>query len=153
MLPTFHVGQAILTTYTALLSYTSIVKLNKYEELSEKAAGYSNTAEHQLHKTRTTMASGALATLCSLLSSAALIVISPETDRRQMLLISMVNTAATAFAYVHISNFWRVKAKIPMVTDFNDAINTSNAMRTSLLYLAMTWGIADVIYGYLNTAA
>jgi hypothetical protein len=40
-----------------------------------------------------------------------------------------------------------------MVTDFNDAINTSNAMRTSLLYLAVTWGIADIVYGYLSIAS
>lgn len=99
----FHVGQAILTTYTALLSYTSIVKLNKYEDMSEKAASYSNTAAHQLHKTRTTMTSGALATLCSLISSVALVVAHPITDRRQLFLIGVVNTAACSFAHVHIT--------------------------------------------------
>lgn len=103
LLSFFHVGQAALTTYLGLLSATSIVKLNKYEEMSEKAAGYSNTAEHQLYKTRTTMASGALSTFCSLLSSVALGVANATTDRRQLFLISMVNTAACAFAYVHIT--------------------------------------------------
>lgn len=102
VLPPLHVGQAILASYTALLSYTSIVKLNTYEEMSEKAASYSNTAEHQLHKTRTTMTSGALATLSSLLSPIALIVILPKTEPRQLLLISVLNTAATAFASIHI---------------------------------------------------
>lgn len=101
-IPAYHVGQAILTSYTALLSYTSIVKLRKYEEKTEKAAGYSNTVEHQLHKTQTTMTSGALATLCSLLSSVALVAASPKTDPRQSFLISMVSTGATAFAYVHV---------------------------------------------------
>jgi len=102
VLPAFHIGQTILGTYTALLSYTSIMKLQKYEEMSEKAASYSNTAEHQLHKTRTTMTSGALSTLCSLLSSITLIAVSPSTDRRHLVLISMVNVAATTFAYFHI---------------------------------------------------
>lgn len=102
VLPAFHVGQAILASYTTLLSYTSIVKLNTYEEMSEKAASYSNTAEHQLHKTRTTMTSGALATLSSLLSPIALIVVFPKTEPRQLFLISMFNTAATAFAFSHI---------------------------------------------------
>lgn len=112
ILPAFHVGQAILTSYTALLSYTSIVKLNKYEEMSEKAASYSNTAEHQLHKTRTTMTSGALATLCSLLSSVASVVVSPSNDRRQLFLLSMVSTGACAFAHVHIRS---VGLHLPLV--------------------------------------
>jgi hypothetical protein len=102
MLPAFHVGQAILASYTALLSYTSIVKLQKYEEMSKKVASYSNTAEHQLHKTRTTMTSGALSTLCSLLSCVALAIVSPRNDRRQLFLLSVVNTVACAFAHVHI---------------------------------------------------
>jgi hypothetical protein len=102
ILPAFHVGQAILASYSALLSYTSIVKLQKYEEMSKKVASYSNTAEHQLHKTRTTMTSGALSTLCSLLSSIALAIVSPRNDRRQLFLLSVVNTAACAFAHVHI---------------------------------------------------
>ena len=56
----FHAVQACLSAYTGLLSYTAIVKLQKYEERAEQAADYSNTAGHQLHKTRTTQASGAL---------------------------------------------------------------------------------------------
>ena len=102
ILPAFHGGQAILTSYTTLLAYTSIVKLQKYEKMSQKAASYSNTAEHQLHKTRTTMTSGALSTLCSLLSSVALAIVSPRNDRRQLFLLSVVNTAACAFAHVHV---------------------------------------------------
>lgn len=39
-----------------------------------------------------------------------------------------------------------------MVTDFNDAINTSNQMRTMLLYLAGTWVVADIVYGFQSIA-
>ena len=102
LLQAFHLGQAMLASYTALLSYTSILKLNTYEKMSEKAAGYSNTAEHQLHKTRTTMASGALAIFCSLVSPIAFLVILPKTEPRQLFFISVVNTAATIFAQIHI---------------------------------------------------
>lgn len=55
------VPQACLSAYTIYLSSIIIPKLRQYEEKSEKAAQYSSTAERQLHKTRTTQTSGALA--------------------------------------------------------------------------------------------
>lgn len=55
-----HIGQSLVSLYGLAVSYFSITNLQKYEEQSEKAAKYSGTAEHQLHKTRTTQASGAL---------------------------------------------------------------------------------------------
>ena len=58
---TLHIPQALLSAYGLYLSYTSIKKLQQYEEKSEKAAKWSNTAAEQLHKTRTTQASGAFA--------------------------------------------------------------------------------------------
>jgi hypothetical protein len=56
-----HALQAAFSGYTLYLSSIAIRHLQKYEETSKKAAKYSNTAEHELHKTRTTQASGALA--------------------------------------------------------------------------------------------
>jgi hypothetical protein len=56
-----HALQAAFSGYTLYLSSIAIRHLQKYEETSKKAAKYSNIAEHQLHKTRTTQASGALA--------------------------------------------------------------------------------------------
>jgi len=58
-----HALQAAFSAYTLSLSSISIRNLQKYEETSKKAAKYSNIAEHQLHKTRTTQASGALAVI------------------------------------------------------------------------------------------
>jgi len=55
-----HLAQSLLSLYGLATSYISITKLQKYEKQSEKAAKWSNTAAHQLHKTRTTQASGAL---------------------------------------------------------------------------------------------
>lgn len=54
-----HVPQALLSVYGLYLSYNSIRNLQQYEEKSEKAAKWSNTAAKQLHKTRTTQASAA----------------------------------------------------------------------------------------------
>ena len=51
---------ASFSAYTLYLSSIAIQNLQKYEETSKKAAKYSNTAEQQLHKTRTTQASGVL---------------------------------------------------------------------------------------------
>ena len=58
---TYHLAQACLCSYTGYLSYTAIQKLLLYEERTEQAAQYSHTAADQLHKTRTTQASGAVA--------------------------------------------------------------------------------------------
>jgi hypothetical protein len=59
-LPLLHVPQACLSAYIIYLSSVVVPKLQRYEEKSEKAAEYSNFAEQQLHKTRTTQTSGAL---------------------------------------------------------------------------------------------
>jgi len=55
-----HVPQACLSAYSIYLSSITIPKLRRYEEKAEKAAQYSNVAEHQLHKTITTQTSGVL---------------------------------------------------------------------------------------------
>jgi hypothetical protein len=53
-------GQIALSLWAGKYSYIAISHLQKYEDTSKKAAQYSGTAEHELHKTRTTEASGAL---------------------------------------------------------------------------------------------
>lgn len=56
-----HVCQVVLSTWGGYQSYIAVVNLQKYEETSEKLAKWSNEAARQLHKTRTTQTSGALA--------------------------------------------------------------------------------------------
>jgi hypothetical protein len=53
--------QAAFGAYNLYLASISISNLQKYEEASKKAAEYSNIAESQLHKTRTTQATSAIA--------------------------------------------------------------------------------------------
>lgn len=53
-----HTVQISLSAYSLYLDFISIRNLQGYEEKSKKAAEWSNTAAHQLHKTRTTQASG-----------------------------------------------------------------------------------------------
>lgn len=56
-----HLAQAGLSAYSLFHAYISISNLRQWEATSEKAAQYSETAAHELHKTRTTQTSGALA--------------------------------------------------------------------------------------------
>jgi hypothetical protein len=56
-----HMFQIAFSAYNLYLSSITITKLRKYEEKSKQAAEWSNSAAHQLHKTRTTQASGTLA--------------------------------------------------------------------------------------------
>lgn len=51
---------SVLSTYGLYLCRQNITRLQQYEEVSEKAAEWSNTAAQRLHKTRTTQASGTL---------------------------------------------------------------------------------------------
>ncbi|CAO1602111.1 hypothetical protein XANCAGTX0491_005742 [Xanthoria calcicola] len=53
------IGIAAVSLYTARKSYTAIINLRRYEERSERAARYSETAAQELQKTRTTQASSA----------------------------------------------------------------------------------------------
>ena len=68
LITSLHIGQSLVSLYGLAVSYFSITNLQRYEEKSEKAAKYSGTAEHQLHKTRTTQASGALSVRTASLS-------------------------------------------------------------------------------------
>jgi hypothetical protein len=56
-----HLGQALLSGYGALHSYLAVTNLQKYEKTSEKLAEWSKDAANELHKTRTTQTTAALA--------------------------------------------------------------------------------------------
>ena len=60
ILSVIHASQAAFGIYNLYLASISISNLQGYEDMSKKAAKYSNTAEQQLHKTRTTQASGTI---------------------------------------------------------------------------------------------
>ena len=50
---------SLVSLYAAQKSYIAITNLRQYEERSERAAKYSDTAAHQLWKTRATQGSSA----------------------------------------------------------------------------------------------
>jgi hypothetical protein len=59
--PVLHSAQALVAGYSLFHAYLSITNLKQYESKSEKAAQYSETAAHELHKTRTTQTSATIA--------------------------------------------------------------------------------------------
>jgi len=61
ILSVLYAFQAAYSGYNLYLASISISNLQQYEETSKKAAKYSKIAEKQLHKTRTTQASGTIA--------------------------------------------------------------------------------------------
>lgn len=59
-----HFAQLALSLYGGVVSFVAVTRLQKYEATSKKLAEWSSEAAKQLHKTRTTQTSGALA-VCS----------------------------------------------------------------------------------------
>ncbi|KAJ9637286.1 hypothetical protein H2201_001685 [Coniosporium apollinis] len=140
LLPALHGVQAALSAYGLYIAYHSITNLHKYEEKSEKAAKYSNTAAHQLHKTRTTQASGTVAILASLATSTYLIFSAHPTPT--LLALNVANAAATLAARIHLQNFWKGKAKVPFVEGYNDAISQTGAIMQQLAVLTGVWALS-----------
>lgn len=61
-----HTFQSALGFYNLYLASVSIKNLMGYEDTAKKAAEYSNIAESQLYKTRTTQASGTISVMPTL---------------------------------------------------------------------------------------
>jgi len=134
-----HTVQAGFSAYNLYLASISIQNLQGYEGMSEKAAKYSNTAEHQLHKTRTTQASGTIAVLFSLVSSVYMLAGSPGLSRQ--LTVVGLNVVALEGARQHVGAFWKQSARIPIpgAGDYNQAEKNTQEIKINLAYLAASW--------------
>ncbi|MCJ1302294.1 hypothetical protein MMC08_005097 [Hypocenomyce scalaris] len=144
VLDVLHAAQAGLSAYALHLSYISITDSQKYEEKAEKAAQYSRTAEHQVHKTRTTLASGTAAALFSLLTSLNPLFLTSVPSWPKFV-FNALNIATTLAARAHVKGFWRAKAKVPLVDHYNEAITTSNRLSVLLAWLAGTWAASSAV--------
>lgn len=163
-----HILQAAFSAYNLYLSSIAIRKLLGYEEKAKKAAKWSDIAEKELYKTRTTQASNAIAVspfpntpshflflsfssnscsislnqnqiLLTFLSSTAMLLLSTKTSLK--LGLPILNIAVLSAARAHVGEFWAGKAKIPMpgVGDYNDAITITQITRLNALYLIFSW--------------
>ncbi|KAE9992366.1 hypothetical protein EG327_009320 [Venturia inaequalis] len=141
--PLLHLAQAGLSGYSLFHAYISVSNLHQYEQKMEKAAEWSDTAKHELHKTRTTQTSSALSILSSVIISLGLV--SSPTPTITKVLLNTASIAICVLARTHISNFWANKAKVPLVKGFNAAITSTNVVKDHLGVLAISWIVSSVI--------
>ncbi|KAF7877378.1 hypothetical protein EAF04_001058 [Stromatinia cepivora] len=142
-------GQIAFTGYNLYLSSIAIPKLLSYEDKAVKAAKYSNIAEEQLFKTRTTQAASVGALLLTLSTATPFLLLNYTSST--IFALSTVNLAVLLVTREYVGDFWKSKAKMPIpgTGDFNDAIGLTNEVRENQLFLAMSW----VLYGVVGLLA
>ena len=65
------------------------------------------------------------------------------------LFLDMIACGATAGASVYLGDFWDQKSKVPMVSSYSDAVESTKRMRGHLALLGILWGLSlflDCIY-------
>ncbi|KAL8745752.1 MAG: hypothetical protein Q9184_007834 [Pyrenodesmia sp. 2 TL-2023] len=137
--------------YAARESYIAITNLRRYEERSEKAAKHSETAAHELYKTRATQGSSAAAIALSLISSFTLCyrtLSGSVISSTAVYAVPVLNIVAIAAAFVHNQKYWKAKPKVPFVGGINEGIEKSKEIRQSFVILGSAW----VVYGALHLA-
>jgi hypothetical protein len=148
-----HLAQAGLAAYGGQQSYVAITNLRKYEATSKKLAKYSNEAERQLHKTRTTQALGALAIIISLLASLHFFRAGGDSGVFYRFLASPVMGAGVYFARTHMAEYWTgsksgtaagKRLPLPKMEDYNEAQRRTEALLT-LDYLAFSWVVTSLV--------
>ncbi|KAH7028102.1 uncharacterized protein B0I36DRAFT_147125 [Microdochium trichocladiopsis] len=155
-----HSAQALLAAWGGFQSAIAITRLQTYESASEKLAEWSSEAARQLHKTRTTQASGALGFLFSFAASVFLATSDP-TDRNSVLASPFLryNAAPTMviallLARTHMRNYWAPrgdgkkvgwKPPIKMMEDYNEAQRRTENIMVILEACAYSWMVAAVI--------
>jgi len=135
------IGQIGLSTYCLYLSSIAIPKLQKYEDVSKTAAKYSNIADNQLYKTRTTQASSVIAVLTTLLSSLSSLLYTLTPIPK--LLLAFTNIALLIWVRDYMGEFWKDKKKMPVpgTGDYNDAIGLTQEVRLNMAYLGVSWAV------------
>ena len=168
-----------LSAYGLYLCKENITRLQQYEEQSEKAAEWSNTAAERLHKTRTTQTSGTLSVRIRSPRLPTTITSSHRTQQLTSTQLALSFLAATTLPFLtskhtptilgitglalgaglytartHMGNFWNEskQTKVPFVQKFNDAIRGSEKVVLILETLSFSWGIAGCVWA-LNWGA
>ncbi|ESZ93386.1 hypothetical protein SBOR_6233 [Sclerotinia borealis F-4128] len=138
-------GQIAFTGYNLYLSSIAIPKLLSYEDKAISAAKYSNIAENQLFKTRSTQAASVGALLLTLITATPFLLF-PYAGS-VIFALALVNIAVLLVAREYVGDFWKGKTKLPIpgTGDFNDAIGLTNEVRENQLFLAMSWGVYGVV--------
>lgn len=148
LLKLIHVAQIVIAAYGAMQSQAAISKLLEYEDATKKLAKISSEAERQLHKTRTTQASGAIAILVSFVVSVLLTTGGASYGFLVRYLVSPGMALAIFAAQTHLQDFWAGKGgkvvtanKIPLpkMGAYNDALERTQRSLEVLGWLTISW--------------
>ncbi|KAI0467369.1 hypothetical protein F4859DRAFT_240086 [Xylaria cf. heliscus] len=160
LLKLLHVAQIVIAAYGAMQCQVAISKLLEYEDAIKKLASISSEAERQLHKTRTTQASGAVAILASFVVSVLLASDGASYGFLVRYLASPVMALAVFAARAHLWHFWAGnggkavtsnKIPLPKMGAYNDALERTQNLLKTLGWLATSWVASSalaLIQGY-----
>lgn len=172
-LPLQHHLQVILCVYALRHSYVAITNLQKYEEASKKAAEWSDEAQKQLTKTRTTQAAGLITvclhldhnrnqrhadftqTLACLLSALSLILLQGYMSPWTRTAISPTMLLLVIGARRYIKGFWApatdskgkdqgTRIPLPKMGDYNLAVEKTEDLLKCLEYLEYSWVLTSL---------
>ncbi|KAE9567807.1 hypothetical protein CGCF415_v014880 [Colletotrichum fructicola] len=132
---------ALISGFALVHSADSIPRLLKYEEKAKKAAEWSRTAEKQLWEIRYTVGTGFVGCLLSGLSGLAFSLAVPRGVGVFTVGWPIMLAAGLTYGHQYMRNFWISKPKVPMMTDFNEAISDSMMVQDLLNPLAGAWGL------------
>jgi hypothetical protein len=62
------------------------------------------------------------------------------------LAVNVAAGAASASASVYMGHFWDEKGKVPFVDGYNEAIESSKAIRGQLALLGLLWGVSSFFH-------
>ncbi|KAK5662515.1 hypothetical protein OQA88_8427 [Cercophora sp. LCS_1] len=135
--------------YSLYHSSQSIPKLRKYEDLAEKAAKWSNTAEKRLWDTGYTVGAGFAMTLVSLLSALHRLLFTPTQSVFGILWLVALCLGEFAVSG-YLRSFWGDEKKVHLMDKYNESVSHNMEVMRLCDDLACLWAVAAVLafYGY-----
>ncbi|KAM9884810.1 hypothetical protein VDGL01_00995 [Verticillium dahliae] len=135
--------------YAVYFSAQSIPKLQKYEQTAEKAAEWSSTAKKQLWDTRYTVGAGFIfraewltrpkQSLFSLYNGLSFVLFTSSKLVFRNTAWALVPAAGSYGISLYMRSYWNNKAKIPMLEEYNRAIEDSTQVSKALDVLVLGW--------------
>ncbi|KAK2043097.1 hypothetical protein LZ31DRAFT_468973 [Colletotrichum somersetense] len=135
---------ALVSGFALVHSADSIPRLLKYEDKVKRAADWSSTAEKKLWEIRYTVATGFVGCLLSAVSGLAFSFFVARGPGFVAVAWPALLAAGLAYGQQYMRGFWASKPKVPMMTDFNEAISDSMMVQGMMRPLAGAWGLVAV---------
>ncbi|KAJ4422186.1 hypothetical protein N0V82_003155 [Gnomoniopsis sp. IMI 355080] len=140
----------LVSGYALTQSLTSISNIKKYEKRAEKAADWSNTAKARLWDTRYTIGAGFISCLTSLfsginyslfVSSGDSVFVAPWRSIWPAILAVALRFGTARY----MEKFWATKANVPLLDQYNAAIQQSMEIIGLLDGLSVGWGLMALL--------